>query len=41
MDPYKRQAIEVAISAYEYISASQSKSEYENTTIPRVVNRLY
>ncbi|MBT2646989.1 PucR family transcriptional regulator ligand-binding domain-containing protein [Bacillus sp. ISL-34] len=41
MDPYKRQAIEVAISAYEYISASQSKSEYENTTFPRVVNRLY
>ncbi|PKF90018.1 PucR family transcriptional regulator [Bacillus sp. BA3] len=41
MDPYKRQAIEVAISSYEYISASQSKSEYENTTFPRVVNRLY
>ena len=41
MDPYKRQAVEVAISAYEYISASQSKSEYENTAIPRVVNRLY
>ncbi|MFA1712876.1 PucR family transcriptional regulator [Peribacillus frigoritolerans] len=41
MEPYKRQAIEVAISAYEYISASQPKSEYENTTFPRVVNRLY
>ncbi|MGE7609026.1 PucR family transcriptional regulator [Peribacillus frigoritolerans] len=41
MDPYKRQAIEVAISAYEYITASQPKFEYENTTFPRAVNRLY
>lgn len=41
MDPYKRQAIEVAISAYEYISASQPKSEHENTTFPRAVNRLF
>lgn len=31
MDPYKRQAIEVAISAYEYTSAS--KSPYEYTSI--------
>lgn len=33
MEPYKRQAIEVAISAYEYISAS--KSLYEYAPIPK------
>lgn len=33
MDPYKRQAIEVAISAYEYASAS--KSPYEYASIPK------
>ncbi|MFP3125724.1 PucR family transcriptional regulator ligand-binding domain-containing protein [Ectobacillus funiculus] len=33
MEPYKRQAIEVAISAYEYTSAS--KSLYEYASIPK------
>ncbi|MGF6952820.1 purine catabolism regulator [Neobacillus sp. B4I6] len=33
MDPYKRQAIEVAISAYEYTSAS--KTPYEYASIPK------
>lgn len=33
MEPYKRQAIEVAISAHEYASAS--KSSYEYTSIPK------
>ncbi|MGM7719498.1 PucR family transcriptional regulator [Metabacillus sp. Hm71] len=32
MDPYKRQAIEVAISAYEYTSASKSPYEYASIT---------
>ncbi|WP_050184348.1 PucR family transcriptional regulator [Domibacillus robiginosus] len=41
MDPYKRQAIEVAISAHEYISASQPKLEHESTTFPRMVNSFY
>lgn len=31
MEPYKRQAIEVAISAYEYASASRSSLEYAST----------
>ncbi|MDQ0999677.1 purine catabolism regulator [Neobacillus niacini] len=33
MDPYKRQAIEVAISAYEYATASNTPYEY--TSIPK------
>ncbi|MCI2255374.1 PucR family transcriptional regulator ligand-binding domain-containing protein [Domibacillus sp. PGB-M46] len=41
MEPYKRQAIEVAISAYEYISASKSKPAYESTSLPRMANSLY
>jgi hypothetical protein len=29
MEPYKRQAIEVAISAYEYATASNSAYDYD------------
>ena len=39
MDSYKRQAIEVAISAYEYLSTS--KPEYEYSSLPRAANSLY
>ncbi|WP_227937640.1 PucR family transcriptional regulator [Alkalihalobacillus deserti] len=35
MDPYKRQAIEVAISAYEYASASKPFFEYSSSSIPK------
>ncbi|MBF6610493.1 MAG: PucR family transcriptional regulator ligand-binding domain-containing protein [Chryseobacterium sp.] len=39
MDSYKRQAIEVAISAYEYLSASKPASDYGK--LPKVVNSMY
>lgn len=39
MDSYKRQAIEAAISAYEYIAAS--KPSYAYDSLPKAANHLY